>query len=215
VGKDWPPGAGARLDNQLTQRRSIRSSPYQLFSSRAAAMQKFSEAYLKAKDVVEHQRFEKEWQTFLTGKCDVKRLYGDKGFAKGAAKSPDLIRARVTDMAKAGKSSAGHVIYDAAAGGEPNTAIGDRAATLKMVRHTYRIMEKGGQDVWVYSPPKDLPGWIFEVSTRDHRYDSRGLKPDKAAFPYAQAIDNADSWGYFALDLAGYLSKADHDNTWK
>jgi Lysine-specific metallo-endopeptidase len=48
-----------------------------------------------------------------------------------------------------------------------------------------------------------------EVSTQDHRYDHHGLKPDATAFPYAKAIDNADSWGYFALDLAGYLSRAD------
>lgn len=48
-----------------------------------------------------------------------------------------------------------------------------------------------------------------EVRTDDHRYDSSGLKPSKATLPYAKAIGNADSWGYFALDLAGYLSVAD------
>ncbi len=55
----------------------------------------------------------------------------------------------------------------------------------------------------------------LEISTQDHRYDDAGLKPNRAVFPYAKAIDNADSWGYFALDLAGYLSRADHDRTWK
>ena len=54
-----------------------------------------------------------------------------------------------------------------------------------------------------------------DISTQDHRYDHHGLKPNKASFPYAKAIENADSWGYFALDLAGYLSKSDLDNTWK
>jgi len=53
-----------------------------------------------------------------------------------------------------------------------------------------------------------------DVSTRDHRYDSAGLKPKKT-FPYAQAIENADSWGYFAIDLAGYLSNSDLKKTWK
>ena len=48
-----------------------------------------------------------------------------------------------------------------------------------------------------------------EVSTQDHAYDSDGLKPNSASFPYSKAIDNADSWGYFAIDLAGYLSSAD------
>jgi hypothetical protein len=48
-----------------------------------------------------------------------------------------------------------------------------------------------------------------EVKTNDHAYDSDGLKPNAAGFPYSKAIDNADSWGYFAIDLAGYLSSAD------
>ncbi len=52
-----------------------------------------------------------------------------------------------------------------------------------------------------------------ELSTDDHRYDSDGLKPDRYAFPYAKTIDNADSWGYFMLDLAGYLSNSDRLNT--
>ena len=48
-----------------------------------------------------------------------------------------------------------------------------------------------------------------EVSTQDHAYDSDGLKPNATTLPYSKAIDNADSWGYFAIDLAGYLSSAD------
>jgi hypothetical protein len=54
-----------------------------------------------------------------------------------------------------------------------------------------------------------------DVSTHDHRYDHHGLKPSKSAFPYAKTIENADSWGYFTLDLAGYLSKSDRENVWK
>ncbi|QDF99476.1 hypothetical protein CJ010_24520 [Azoarcus sp. DD4] len=54
-----------------------------------------------------------------------------------------------------------------------------------------------------------------EVSTRDHRYDSSGLKPSKTTLPYAKAIENADSWGYFALDLAGYLSTSDRSKVLK
>jgi hypothetical protein len=54
-----------------------------------------------------------------------------------------------------------------------------------------------------------------DVSTQDHQYDHEGLKPKKASFPYAKAIDNADSWGYFAIDLAGYLSSSDRTKTLK
>jgi hypothetical protein len=54
-----------------------------------------------------------------------------------------------------------------------------------------------------------------DVSTKDHRYDSAGLKPKKGKFPYAKAIENADSWGYFAIDLAGYLSDSDRKKVLK
>jgi hypothetical protein len=49
------------------------------------------------------------------------------------------------------------------------------------------------------------------VSTKDHRYDTAGLKPGSTVFSNANAIENADSWGYFSIDLCGYLSKADRD----
>jgi hypothetical protein len=51
----------------------------------------------------------------------------------------------------------------------------------------------------------------FELSTKDHRYDDAGLKPGGNRFPASQAIENADSWGYFAVDLAGYLSESDRN----
>lgn len=54
------------------------------------------------------------------------------------------------------------------------------------------------------------------VSTQDHRYDSHGLKPDKTTVPFAEAIrQRRQPGGYFAFDLAGYLSNADPDRTWK
>jgi hypothetical protein len=54
-----------------------------------------------------------------------------------------------------------------------------------------------------------------ELSTQDHRYDHHGLKPSKGAFTAAKALENADSWGYFALDLAGYLSRSDRTKVLK
>lgn len=337
-------------------------------------MNTFTQAYTKAKSVIEKQEYEKEWNTFLSTKCSVKRFLGDKGFSKGCAKSPDLIRAKISELATSSKTNTGEVIYKAASGGSPNTTTLDRAATLKMLRHVHRIHEQGGQDVWVYSPPKELPGWLFdeiagdsttvkaklakdtelfsddqmkwmssalsvarkvsmdtraklssafgmskrtkevvtrwfldetcgkdeltmaceqltkgfkkiatacnaatlvftdypdwraqrdryfggairggegggfpiiylegaftrltgntgklwlcaetivhelshlEVCTRDHRYDSSGLKPNSGTFAFTKAVENADSWGYFALDLAGYLSDTDRATTLK
>jgi len=50
------------------------------------------------------------------------------------------------------------------------------------------------------------------LGTNDHRYDYDGLKPT-ATFPFAKAIDNADSWGYFAADICGMLSESDRKKT--
>lgn len=47
------------------------------------------------------------------------------------------------------------------------------------------------------------------VNTRDHRYDSDGLKPSTSGLPYSKALENADTWAYFATDLAGKLSNSD------
>lgn len=337
-------------------------------------MKKFSEAYAKAREVLANQEFEADWERYLSRKCQIEKLFGVKGMSKSAAKAPELVRRRAREKRGVGNGTLGDVLYAAAHGGSPKSTIGDRAAALKMVHHTYRIVEKGGQDVWVYSPPKADAGWVFdemlgdahtmkarlsreeeifseqemrwmsgslnvarkvcgdvrakiggifgasgrardrvrhwfldetcgelelraamtklttgfkriavacesstlvfadypdwrsaredyfgaafrggegggfpvvylegaftrltgnsgklwlcaetiihelshhEIRTQDHRYDEAGLKPDSARFPFAKAIDNADSWGYFALDLAGYLSKADHDRVWR
>jgi hypothetical protein len=46
------------------------------------------------------------------------------------------------------------------------------------------------------------------LNTQDHRYDYDGLKPGRD-IAVAKAIDNADSWGYFAADAVGMLSASD------
>lgn len=54
-----------------------------------------------------------------------------------------------------------------------------------------------------------------EVKTSDHRYDNSGLKPGRGTLSVKQAIDNADSWAYFATDLAGKLTVAENTKVFK
>jgi hypothetical protein len=306
----------------------------------------------------------------------VKKFIAKNGFDTAYAKSPELIRGKIKKMTVPKVTTSGDIIYSAAINDKSAGTVEDRAATIKMLKHVHRIHQRGGQNVWVYSPPKMDTKWVFdelqgnaatvkarlnredeifnhtqmkwmssalkisrkiaedtkskleggvlakvkastkgivkkwfldedctdaqlqealgkllagfkkiaakcnsntliftdypdwksmrdkyfgaafragegggfpviylegaftrltgnsgkiwlcaetiihemshhEVSTQDHRYDSSGLKPSKSTFPYAKAIDNADSWGYFAIDLAGYLSKADSNNVCK
>lgn len=57
---------------------------------------------------------------------------------------------------------------------------------------------------------------IHEISHRvadtdDFAYDNTGLKPSKDGITYSHAIRNADSWGYFCVDLAGMLAQSTRD----
>jgi Lysine-specific metallo-endopeptidase len=54
----------------------------------------------------------------------------------------------------------------------------------------------------------------LELDTKDMRVDRQGLKPGSAFSP-SDALRNADSWGYFCIDLCGYLSQADMKNVFR
>ena len=47
----------------------------------------------------------------------------------------------------------------------------------------------------------------LDASTKDHRYDFKGLKRD-AKFTSAKAVANADSWAYYCADCAGALTES-------
>jgi hypothetical protein len=339
----------------------------------------FTPTYTKAQDVLRNQKFaEPDWHKFLTETCGVDKLMSPAGYDSGYADGLDRLRKKIREEAKHTNAIAvfvlgggpGEVILKAAQNKLSPGSWADRAAALKMLRHTYRARKTGGQDVWVYSPPKghrkdvfaEIQGteksvkskleqeteifsadelelmcdalqlarkismdvvvkvgakdaatkamvkrwfldddctateeadafskladgfkliaaacnsttlvftdyldwrkqrddyfggairggegggfpviylegaftrlkgnsgklWLcaetiihelshHEVSTEDHRYDSSGLKPSKT-LSYSKTIANADSWGYFAIDLAGYLSTTDLNATWR
>ena len=338
-------------------------------------MDNFTQAYGKARDVTANQKYEADWQAFADT-AGVPKLLDRSGFRSGQGRTADAVRKRLDKDAKEAKCSVPELIYNASVNAKSPGSLAERAATVKFVKHVYHVHKRGGQDVWVYAPPKSDSGWVFdeitgdagtvkarlahddeifsaeerkwmstslqrarkisedckaklaggkaknarastkeavkrwflhdhasnddleaafkalhagfkkiaaacnkatlvftdypdwraqrdkyfgaafrggegggfpviylegaftrltgnsgkewlcvetiihemshhEVSTDDHRYDHHGLKPDATAFPYATAIANADSWGYFAVDLAGYLSRADRDKVWK
>ncbi len=52
----------------------------------------------------------------------------------------------------------------------------------------------------------------LELDTKDIRLDVNGLKP---GISFSTALNNADSWGYFCMDLCGYLSDSDFQKTWR
>ena len=325
-------------------------------------MDRFSQAYEKASDVVKNQTFVDDWQTFLEKEVKIKQLLDATGPDTTHAGGLDKLRKKINDgSGKDGKTAADLIL--AASQGKTGK-LEDRASTIKMLKHLYLSRQQGTQDVWVYAPPVDYQKWIYDeisppeasmkpklnkedevysagerkimcdalqlaltwtmdamiklsdgkdttlamvrrwfadedttdqqikdaaktlndgykkianvaksnklifsdepndrntggwkdwafvyksegmdvvylqgaflksgnsgklwmcaltiihelshraVGTSDHAYDSDGLKPSKASLPHAKAIDNADSWAYFATDLAGKLSESDRN----
>jgi len=41
-------------------------------------------------------------------------------------------------------------------------ALVDRVSAIKMLRHMYLVKARGGQEVWVYSPPKRYTEWLYD-----------------------------------------------------
>lgn len=61
---------------------------------------------------------------------------------------------------------------------------------------------------------------IHELSHRtlgasDFQNDYKGLKPSKDDLTFAKALSNADTWGYFCVDVVGMLSEGDRTKTLK
>lgn len=59
-------------------------------------------------------------------------------------------------------------------------SVAERAAALKMLSHLYRAQKRGGQDVWVYAPPKSYQKWIFdEIAGSDQEIKTKLGKADE------------------------------------
>ena len=154
-------------------------------------MSRFTPVYTKARTVFSSQKFaEPDWQKFLSEQCGVANLFGPKGFDGSYAPGLDALRKKLKDDAKHTNKVAvfvlgggpGEVIYKAAQNKTSPGAWTERAAALKMVRHLYRAKKSGGQDVWVYSPPKGHAKQVFEEITGTEAKVKKKLEQDAEIF---------------------------------
>lgn len=129
-------------------------------------MGNFTTVYKKAREVATSQKFAANWEKILTDEIQLTSLLGNTGLGDGHGDKPEKLRIKISSEVKAsgGKKKAADVILEAAtnAGGGVKA---ERAATLKMVKHLHETLKKGGQTVWVYSPPKGYIKWMFEEIT--------------------------------------------------
>jgi hypothetical protein len=172
-------------------------------------MKKFSEAYKKLRDVITEQTYQEDWEKLIWESGKGRSLLGEDGLHLGGAMLLDEIRFRLMKTEAAKRPQA---MLDACASPEPEGTVADRAAALKMLAHLYQEMNRGGQDVWVYSPPKSYSTWIFDeikgsadkikgkLAANDEVYSSG----DRAVM--LSALDQARKW---SLDAVTKLAAKD------
>ncbi len=132
-------------------------------------MGNFTEVYTKATEVINNQNFSDEWDKFLNTTINIKSFFGADGFDVSQKQVPEKIRRKIDTDAGTGASlttinkvTKGVVIYNAAKNATSAGTLPERAATIKMIKHLYLVLEKGGQQVWVYAPPKADTKWVFD-----------------------------------------------------
>ncbi len=141
-------------------------------------MNNFTEVYQKASDVIKNQNFSAVWNDFLKIKNSYHNFFGSNGFEYSQKNAPEKIRSKIRvdsglNISGAGKTQ-GVVIYDAAKNDSSIGTLAERAATIKMLQHLYLVLEKGAQQVWVYSPPKQDTKWVFdEINGSDSTMKAR------------------------------------------
>lgn len=98
-------------------------------------------------------------------------------------------------------------------GGWKDYAFVDPTETLDVIYAQGAFLKAAGSTgrVWIC-----VETIIHELSHRvaktdDFAYDNTGLKPAKAGITFSHALRNADSWGYFCVDLAGMLTESDRN----
>jgi hypothetical protein len=134
-------------------------------------MENFSQAFVKARDVLEHQTFEAEWSKALK-ELRILSLMKEDGPDVNHAPAVDSLRRKLREAKGRGRiirfflgDGAADTILAASANGGNSGKVAERAATLKMLKHFYLARKRGGQDVWVYSPPRAYSRWVFDEIT--------------------------------------------------
>jgi len=172
-------------------------------------MKKFSQAYKKLRDVITEQTYQEDWEKFIWGSGKARRLLGEDGLSLGGAELLDEVRFRLMKIEAAKRPQA---MLDACVSAEKTGSVADRAAALKMLAHLYQEMNRGGQDVWVYSPPKAYSAWIFDeikgsndkIKTKLAASDEVYSSGDRAVM--LSGLDQARKW---SLDAVTKLAGAD------
>ena len=172
-------------------------------------MKKFSEAYKKLRDVITEQTYQEDWEKLIWESGKARSLLGEDGLHLGGATLLDDVRWRLMKTEAAKRPQA---MLDACVSPEKEGTVADRAAALKMLAHLYQEMNRGGQDVWVYSPPKSYSTWIFdEIKGSNDKIKGKLAANDEvySSGDRAVMLSGLDQARKFSLDAVTKLAGTD------
>ena len=130
-------------------------------------MNKFTEAFDKARDVFRTEEFAAEWKALIDSdvKSVVKMDGPDVAYAAGLDKlrteTKKSSKGFIKDWIGLGTSEAAAIAQAANASNNAGS-FNDRAAALKMLTHLYLVQKQGSQSVWVFAPPTAYAKWVFD-----------------------------------------------------
>jgi hypothetical protein len=165
-------------------------------------MDRFSDAYAKMREVLILQTYQEDWEKFFWTNDKAGRLLGEDGLQLGGAELLDEIRWRLMKFDAAKRPQA---MLDACISADATGSVADRAAALKMLKHLYQEMNRGGQDVWVFAPPKAYTTWVFDEIKGSNDQIKGKLGQDNEVYSagdrsvMVSALDNARKWSSDAV----------------
>lgn len=122
-------------------------------------MERLSHAYKMCRKVIGAGKFADDWQRFPTKEANIGALLGSSGPNPKHAGSLDKLRKKILATPNGQR---GALLTAGATNAKDAGSVTDRVASLKMLWHLYLESERGGQQVWIYSPPVDYATWLLD-----------------------------------------------------
>jgi hypothetical protein len=182
-------------------------------------MDRFSEAYDKAKAVLRVGKFAGEVEKL---RSNLVQLLADDGPSSTQTMTLDSLRSLMEQgdksvNAKKSTTVGAHAEAILEAAGAASGR-GERAATLKMLYHFYHGRTAGSSVIWVYSPPLAFTKWVFDELATDGENALRTALLKDGAEVYSEGdrkvmCDAVQTARKVAMDAAAKVASPDSATT--
>ena len=167
-------------------------------------MERFSEAYKACRKDLTSGKFPDDWKKFVDKSMRLDSLLGSKGPNPKQAASLDKLREKILAMPEGQR---GELLAGATTDAKTAEGAARRAASLKMLWHLYLTQERGGQALWVYSPPVDYQQWVFDEITGNKTSFAPKLEKTSEVYSAGERSTMADALGQALAAAQGASAK--------